>query len=177
MKTEEAVQPVVVNEVKKREQPEAAGSATKRQKPNFSEASELVTFIVGPRNAEKSFVVHKEFACYYSPVLQAVFHPGDDEGRTQTYRFQEDRHERTFKMLVQWFYTQSIDVPCEESGFVYDNRQMTADSDALVKLWILAENLHIPSCQDTVLEKLNTRRIMLDEPAFECIPYIYLEEH
>lgn len=35
---------------------------------------------------ENKFVVHKEFTCYYSPVLKAVFESKLIEGQKQTYR-------------------------------------------------------------------------------------------
>src|ERR1700678_3199043 len=39
----------------------------------FSDPDTLVTFLIGPGNNPKKFVVHKEVACYHSRVFDAAF--------------------------------------------------------------------------------------------------------
>ncbi|PQE11672.1 hypothetical protein CJF32_00004849 [Rutstroemia sp. NJR-2017a WRK4] len=156
-------------------------------------ADELVTFLVGPRGKEKKFLVHKEFACYHSPVLQAAFNSDNEEGQTQTYRFERSGYERTFKLLVQWLYGQRIETLFMEKDpepwEIYYSMEISkcarpsldanqkstvqADNDALVKLWILADKLQIPLCQDEVIVRMHKRWEELDEIALESIQYIW----
>jgi hypothetical protein len=50
----------------------------------------LVKFLIGPDNKEPAeFMIHKEFACYHSPVFDAAFNGPFVEGQTQTYRMDD----------------------------------------------------------------------------------------
>lgn len=51
----------------------------------------------------------KEFACFYSPVLNAAFNGEYVESQTQSYLL-EDVAASTCRFLVQWLYTQCFDV-------------------------------------------------------------------
>lgn len=98
---------------------------------------------MGNESSESKFVVHKQFACYYSPVLKAAPNSEFIEGQTQIYTFEETKHELAFAFFVQWLYAQKIDMLVGETGFVDDNADQTEeaqckrikqDDDALVKL-------------------------------------------
>ncbi|TVY41599.1 hypothetical protein LOCC1_G007765 [Lachnellula occidentalis] len=84
----------------------------KKNSPNFSNTKELVTFKIGKDDKIKTFVVHKEFACHYSPVLKAAFNSDFIEGQTQTYVLEDigPYGIETFTLFVKWLYTQKLDL-------------------------------------------------------------------
>jgi hypothetical protein len=49
----------------------------------------IVTFLIGPGDSPKKFIVHKEHACHHSPILNAAFNGNFVEGQTQTYRIED----------------------------------------------------------------------------------------
>jgi hypothetical protein len=49
----------------------------------------MVTIVAGKDDAAKEFIVHKDFACAYSPVFKAALHSSMIEGQTQIYRLEE----------------------------------------------------------------------------------------
>ncbi|TVY50181.1 hypothetical protein LCER1_G009005, partial [Lachnellula cervina] len=79
--------------------------------PNFSSGSghQVVTILAGSGEKEEKFIVHKAFACHYSPVFKAAFDSGFIEGQTQTYKL-DDIEPKVVQVLVQWVYTQKIDI-------------------------------------------------------------------
>ncbi|KAN0103412.1 hypothetical protein V8E51_011725 [Hyaloscypha variabilis] len=136
--------------------------------PEFKYPVELVTFIVSKDGVEETFPVHKEHACYYSPVLKAAFNSDFIEGQTQTYRL-EDTNPKIFSLLIQWFYTQNFKHrPLDgENRIVVRNRSIwdatgdTPPSDEInsmylnmVGLYILAECLIIPRLQNHIMRSL-----------------------
>jgi hypothetical protein len=66
-----------------------------------------------------------EFACHYSPVLNAAFNSSFLEGQTQTYRL-EDIGLSAFRLLVQWLYSQNIDLHIEVNIIPNDAVQSVA---------------------------------------------------
>jgi len=76
-------------------------------------ATEVITFKVGKSVIKKNFVVHKEFACYYSPLLKGAFNSNFIEGSTHTHTL-DDVDEETFSLFFQWLYSQRLDAPLEE---------------------------------------------------------------
>ena len=67
----------------------------------------FVTLIAGQDDNSKSFGVHKDFSCHYSPVLKAASASSFVEGQTQTYKLPDATEEAT-ALLVHWFYTQEL---------------------------------------------------------------------
>jgi len=60
----------------------------------------MVTFHIGEEDGEEDFLVHKDFACSYSPILKAAFNSIFFEGQTQSYRL-NDNPTDAFRMLVK----------------------------------------------------------------------------
>jgi hypothetical protein len=54
-------------------------------------------------------VVHKEFACYHSPVLKAAFDGEFIESKTKTYEL-HDIEGPVAQLFVNWLYTQKVDL-------------------------------------------------------------------
>ncbi|TVY89926.1 hypothetical protein LAWI1_G004842 [Lachnellula willkommii] len=141
--------------------------------PDFSQADEVVTFLVGPETKNrkpKKFIVHKEIACYHSPVLNAAFKSGFIEGRTQTYKL-DDVSEGVFKLLVQWLYSQKLTVQ------YFDREKDPADSSLqgknLAALYVLADRLAMPSLQNLVLETIEDISVKSDTIPNTCLHYVY----
>jgi hypothetical protein len=129
----------------------------------------MVTFLVGECDKEKQFIVHKEFACCYSHILNAAFNSKYIEGQTQTYRF-GDTTEEVIQLLVQWLYRQSLDILQLEPSATYDY----AEYESLFDLWILADRLFIPQLQNFVLYR--RKKIIIDKHKLmllEKFDYIY----
>ena len=118
----------------------------------------MVTFFIGDGEEAKTFIVHKEFACHYSPVFNAAFNSSFTEGQTLTYRL-EDTTEGAFRLLVQWLYTQKLDLLQlnDESSDdeTYSDSTWDENNRGLVELWILADRLCIPQLQNFALESIN----------------------
>jgi hypothetical protein len=53
----------------------------------------LVTLYAGQQEEAESFLIHKDFACHYSPVLKAALNSDFVEGQTQSYRLDEENGE------------------------------------------------------------------------------------
>ncbi|TVY34943.1 hypothetical protein LSUB1_G007431 [Lachnellula subtilissima] len=135
----------------------ASLSSANKKAPSFHGPTQVVTFKIGPNLTE--FVVHKEFACYYSPVLKAAFESEFIEGRTQTYTL-DDTTEDAFRLLVQWLYSQRLtsELRDESSGKPYDGidkqtqrKTIEAETKILVSLWVLVEKLLLPSLQNDAM--------------------------
>ncbi|KAE9381289.1 hypothetical protein N431DRAFT_505713 [Stipitochalara longipes BDJ] len=142
--------------------------------PAFRKSHELITLYAG--NSAQKFIVHKEFACFYSPVLKAASNSEFVEGQTQTYRL-HDTTERAVCLLSDWIYTQTLDITqfANHSG-LKDNpdRQAVISQDkSLVELWVLAKKLLIPSLQNLVVTELYDLRKKTRSTATLCIKYVY----
>ncbi|KAL2072758.1 hypothetical protein VTL71DRAFT_12101 [Oculimacula yallundae] len=120
---------------------------------------QLVTLFPGEH--PDKFVVHKEFACHYSPVLERAFNGDFIEGQKQEYRFQDIGGEAV-RLLVHWFYTQDLDTIMldrlctskqQEEGNAYPVSQRNQDR-ALAQLWVLADKLLIPRLQNAVIDEI-----------------------
>ena len=102
----------------------------------------MIMLLGGNRDAATKFAVHKEFACYYSPVFKAAFNSKFMEGITQTYRL-SDFDENVVHLLVEWIYLQ--DIHTSASGDNYSN---------VIELWVLGDRLCIPRLQNKSIEWL-----------------------
>ncbi|TVY13745.1 hypothetical protein LARI1_G008201 [Lachnellula arida] len=158
----------------------------KKKGPKFSKTQELVTFKIGKDNKIETFVVHKESACHYSPVLKAAFNSDFIEGQTQTYILEDigEHSIESFTLFVEWLYTQKLDLLQELKDIVdgdkeYRNipvntqRTVAAQTKA-AEVWILAEKLLVPSLQNLAIEQFE--RISFDIkriPSDGHIKYIF----
>ncbi|KAL3417827.1 hypothetical protein PVAG01_10837 [Phlyctema vagabunda] len=146
--------------------------------PGFDRPDKVVTFIIGP--SKQNFVVHKEFVCHYSPVLEAAFNSAFVEGQTQTYVL-EDTTQQAFKYFVQWLYAQSIDLEIHGKG---DKTKVKCDEDGspdaeirgeicgkqnstLIEVWLLAAKFMVPGLQNHIIDLFmenhaKCNRVMVD---------------
>lgn len=71
----------------------------------------MVKFIIG-KAPEKigEFLIHKEVACYYSPVFNAAFNNDLVEGQSFEYRI-DDTTGEVFEILITWLYSQTFYIP------------------------------------------------------------------
>jgi hypothetical protein len=129
----------------------------------------FVTFLIGSN--ENKFIVHKEFACHYSPVLKAAFNSQFIEGQTQTYRL-EDTTEGTFRLFVQWLYYQQLELLQLQDGNVDDNLVIDED-ESLFGLWILADKLGAPHLQNLAIESMEKIYYKTEGLATSHLHYIY----
>lgn len=53
----------------------------------------MVTLYAGQQEEAKPFLIHKDFACHYSEVLNIALNSDFVEGQTQSYRLDEDNGE------------------------------------------------------------------------------------
>jgi hypothetical protein len=68
-----------------------------------------MTLYAGEKRKAKSFIVYKNFAGHYFSVLKVTFNRNFIESQNQEYRLDEDTEE-VVRLLVQWFYTQTLDI-------------------------------------------------------------------
>jgi hypothetical protein len=117
---------------------------------------EVVTLIAEPHHREldtkNKFIVHKSFACHYSPVLKDFFDNKNVDRRLRKYHLR-GTSSNTAQLLLQWIYTQKVDI-----GKIAERPEGEAKSQSLVFLWVLAENLQIPRLQNAVIRELQALR-------------------
>ncbi|KAK0126628.1 hypothetical protein ONS95_008214 [Cadophora gregata] len=134
----------------------------------ISNPASMVTLTTGSGHSIKNFVVHKNFACHYSPVLRAAFDSNFIEGQTQVYHFQ-DTEETVVILLVNWLYSQSLVVKSLKS-----RKSNDTDDMKLFRLWVLADRLLIPRLQNAVMSKLyKMEEIFLETIDKNNLGYIY----
>ncbi|CZR51147.1 uncharacterized protein PAC_01022 [Phialocephala subalpina] len=138
----------------------ASQSCSKETKtgPTIWNSHQLVKLYPETPNADvdsEPFIVHRDFATCYSPVLKAAFESGFIEGQKQEYRFDEDFDEDVIRILSQWFYTQKIDLGnIREPDLGPPISTIDLRIDCLIKLWVLADRLLIPKLQNVAIESL-----------------------
>ncbi|CAG8980294.1 hypothetical protein HYALB_00008914 [Hymenoscyphus albidus] len=130
-------------------------SNPKLSKPVLTDKSskELITLLSGPPTGLGKFVVHKCFAVHYSPVLKAAFEHQATAVLNplgNTYSLDEE-DKTTTEFLVQWLYTQDIQPAQLKPDATYN----CAEILSIIKLWLLAERLVIPSLQNAAIKKFN----------------------
>ncbi|RDL36028.1 uncharacterized protein BP5553_06640 [Venustampulla echinocandica] len=115
--------------------------------PGFSGPQSIVTIHVSRNKRKQTFLVHKQFICFYSSYFNAAFNGEFQEGQTQTLEL-ENVFPSLFAIFVNWIYTQKI--------VADDNYAPTLFS--LIQLWILADRLLVPKLQNKILGQLEIRR-------------------
>ena len=125
---------------------------------------ELVTFLIG--KDQRKYLVHKSFACCYSPVLNAAFTGSFIEGQTQTYIL-EDTTPSAFERFVNWLYTQKIeayDKKDENWGIFFNNT---------VRLYVLAQKFLIPRLQNCVMDAIDNAEFVSGRVPTSEIVYVW----
>ena len=125
----------------------------------------MVKLVVGPDKEE--FVVHKEFACYHSPVLKAAFNSTFIEGQTQTYTL-EEVIAPVARLLVNWLYTQQLDLLQPE-----DYSQKTKEDLELARLFVIADKLLIPQLQNAIIVLFHKALAAGKDQPVSCVKYIW----
>ncbi|TVY34944.1 hypothetical protein LSUB1_G007432 [Lachnellula subtilissima] len=128
----------------------------KQNGPNFSSGSghQVVTILAGSGEKEEKFIVHKQFACHYSPLFKAAFESGFIEGQTQTYKL-DDVEPKFVQVLLHWLYTQKLDI---EVAMEQDSQHFLHLEEPFilaVSLWALADKLLLPGLQNEVVDWIN----------------------
>lgn len=121
------------------------------------------------------FVVHKEFVFHSSPVLKAALsNPNFVEAQTQTYRL-DDTTEGAFRLLVQWLYTQKLELLQMRQDFdVEANEGMEGEEDqSLVELWVLADKIDMPELQNLALRSIDKLSHVFSRIASGFFTYVY----
>ncbi|KAL2066893.1 hypothetical protein VTL71DRAFT_1317 [Oculimacula yallundae] len=111
----------------------------------------IVTIFIGPEESKEIFNVHKDIICHYSSFFAKAFSSTLLEGKTHTMNL-PDVDSDIFGILVEWFYTQRIDL---------DPTDRDSNVLFLAKLWSLAQRFAMPSLQNKVMDGLR--------PLVECV--------
>jgi hypothetical protein len=133
---------------------------------------ETVTIVVDESNPRDSsvktkFIVHKSFACHYSPVFKLAFDNEIMERQTRRYRL-ANTSANTAQLLVQWIYTQNVGV-----RKITEKPAGERKSQSLVQLWILAEKLEIPRLQNAVVREFQALRDRGEPVPTLSLKYVY----
>jgi len=99
--------------------------------------------------------VHFEQACRHSPVLRAAFNSKFLEGQSQRYKL-DDTSAGAVQLLVQWMYSESIDISLGELPTANNNMwpSKSKQDDSLAKAWVLADRLLMPKMQNHVMNQM-----------------------
>ncbi|PVH78376.1 hypothetical protein DL98DRAFT_590496 [Cadophora sp. DSE1049] len=81
----------------------------KMKVPSLRRPQSVVTVITGSEDAKKSFMIHKDIICHHSSYFAKAFNGKLLESKTQTMSLPNVDSD-TFGLLVEWFYTQKIDI-------------------------------------------------------------------
>ncbi|KAE8446888.1 hypothetical protein EG329_011519 [Mollisiaceae sp. DMI_Dod_QoI] len=146
------------------------------KEPTLWNSHKLVTLYAGTASESRAFVIHKDFATYHSPVLKAAFDSDFIEGQKQEYRFEDDFEEDVVRLLAHWFYTSILSLS-QINGLSWENETsmeaFTTQSRCLIKLYVLADRLLIPTLQNQVLLKLDELAEKRHTMAVFMVPYVY----
>ena len=129
--------------------------------------------MAGSGAKEEKFIVHKSFACHYSPVFKAAFESGFIEGQTQTYKF-DDVEGGVVQLLVKWLYTQEFTIEIDlNAGVDMVKTQVRVNTMLAVKLWILANKLLIFNLQNKIIDWLRWSNNTSKFTPTVCLEYVY----
>lgn len=133
------------------------------KRPTLWQSRRMVTLYGSNETSSAPFIVHREFATFYSPVLKAAFESDFREGQTQIYRIDAEFADNTMRILSLWLYTQEIDVMNFDDPELKKKVSLVDDASlgsfsrrcmSLLQLWVLADRLLIRKLQNAVLDKL-----------------------
>ncbi|KAL5321134.1 hypothetical protein ACEPPN_011946 [Leptodophora sp. 'Broadleaf-Isolate-01'] len=143
--------------------------------PSLKNPQELATLCAG--KSGNKFVVHKDFACHYSPVLEAAFNGNFIEGQTQEYKFY-DTGEEAIRLLVHRLYTQKLDTialsdPHKKGWSEQRGEAVKTQTQALIELWVLCERLIIPRLQNVIIHEIQCVTEHTNTIPVSCFKYIH----
>jgi hypothetical protein len=116
----------------------------------------MVTVKVSSAGRKSSFIVHKDFICFYSPYFKAALNSTFQEGVEHSVDL-EDVEPTTFSLFINWVYRQRIVEPDEAP----------LDLKGAILLWLLADRLLATSLQNAAIELLD--KAFVDVPWFTFI--------
>jgi hypothetical protein len=109
-------------------------------------------------------------------VLDKAFNSEFKEGRTQTYEM-EDTNPDTFRVFVQWLYSQNFThIHHEEQWELYSedhDARCEKETISRIELWVLAGKLLIPQLQNEVMTLLRSVGRTCIDPFGLHVDYIY----
>ena len=122
-----------------------------------------MTICIGDQEGAKKYIIPREFACYFSPVLKAAFNSNFIEGQTQNYRF-TDTNEKAGCLLIQWLLTQKVGI------YLPDDK---GENLLLCQLYVLADHLLIPKLKNEVLALVDSIHNLTNLTPTYCIEYVW----
>lgn len=138
---------------------------------DISDPVSTVFLIAGYRHdLGERFLVHKEVACLYSPVLAKAFESKESD------TFAVKSGSATTRRLVQWLYSQKLDLHHfhndECNTHCYENTM--GEETGLTLLWVLAKRLEISALQDQIIKTLDAMYQGIGfKPWVYCIKQVY----
>ncbi|CAL3968295.1 unnamed protein product [Diplocarpon coronariae] len=121
--------------------PERKKFCNPKPTPNLIEPHPIVTVVTyDSSSSPKSFHIHKNYICHYSPFFRAAFKSG-----CQLVHLNGPSPD-VFGMFVSWLYTQAIE--CGKSSLTH----------SCVMLWMLGEQILAPKLQNDALLAIEQRR-------------------
>ncbi|KAF4630059.1 hypothetical protein G7Y89_g8080 [Cudoniella acicularis] len=126
-------------------------ASNQKRRPNLIGPQPMVTIHITSEASEpKTFLVHKNFICYYSPYFRTAFASNFIEGVTQELSLSNaDVDLKAFGIFVQWLYSPKLEDISEEE----------LDHKTLIRLWLLADWVMCPSLQNETLTLLDKVRV------------------
>ncbi|KAH8774805.1 hypothetical protein BGZ57DRAFT_373241 [Hyaloscypha finlandica] len=131
---------------------DAQSGSFKRQRdpPNLVDPQPIVeVHVISPFGHTKTYRVHQNFICYYSPFFDAAFNGNFTEGNTRSMKL-EDTSTEAFGIFVNWLYT----------GDIENNKRDLPSCEALIHLWLLADLVLVPRLQNEAMWKLEEARLL-----------------
>lgn len=100
----------------------------------YSKPQALLTFIVGKEKEEQTFVIHKDFATFYSQLFKDAFNEKSKSVEAETLKMKLPYSSPSdFGIVVHWLYTNKI-VQERRNNFLCMNWQYSGD-------WLINSNL------------------------------------
>jgi hypothetical protein len=99
---------------------------------------------------EQTFLIHKDFICYYSEFFAVAFNGQFKEGQTQSMTL-DDIDPEAFALLVDWLYYQRI----ESDGI---------DLPTLARLWIMGGRFLLPAVQNSAIDSIYRTLVTEGDP-------------
>ncbi|KAL5314209.1 hypothetical protein ACEPPN_018634 [Leptodophora sp. 'Broadleaf-Isolate-01'] len=124
--------------------------ARKKKVPSLRRPQSVVTVTVWPEHSKEAFMIHKDIICHHSLFFANAFNGNFLEGKTQMMNL-SDVDSDTFGILVEWFYTQKLDI---------DPKDCDGNVLFLAKFWMLAQRFVMPGLQNNIMDGLR--------PLIEC---------
>lgn len=93
------------------------------------------------KGVTKEYRVYKEFACYYSSMLDAAFNGPFAEGKSGVLTIDDFEYPAVFGTIQSWMYTQKLENPFSITACTMEVYSI---------IWILADRLLMPKLQNAV---------------------------